>query len=83
MPIAVIDANVDRKPPAARAAADAFIQYCFTPEAQREFAACGFRCHSRGTLCAGNARVQNSTIVAVYYVITGLSCVKLDILDLT
>ena len=44
MPIAVIDANVDRKPPSARAAADAFIQYCFTPAAQREFAACGFRC---------------------------------------
>ena len=43
MPIAVIDANVDRKPAAARAAADAFIQYCFTPAAQREFAACGFR----------------------------------------
>ena len=44
MPVAVIDANVDRKPPAVRAAAEAFIQYCFTPAAQREFAACGLRC---------------------------------------
>ena len=42
-PIALIDRNLDRKPPEARAAAEAFVQYCFTPAAQREFASCGFR----------------------------------------
>lgn len=44
MPIAVIDANLDSRPPSARTAAEAFILYCFSPEAQREFAECGFRC---------------------------------------
>ena len=43
-PVALIDRNLDKKPPEARAAAEAFLQYCFTPAAQREFAACGFRC---------------------------------------
>lgn len=42
-PVALIDRNLDKKPPEARAAAEAFVQYCFTPAAQREFAACGFR----------------------------------------
>ena len=36
-PIAIIDRNVDKQGPAARAAAEAFVQYCYTPEAQREF----------------------------------------------
>ena len=45
-PIALIDRNLDKQPPEARTAAEAFIHYCFTPEAQREFAACGFRCPS-------------------------------------
>lgn len=42
-PIAIIDRNIDKQPPEARVAAEAFIRYCFTPEAQREFADCGFR----------------------------------------
>ena len=42
--MALIDRNLDKKPPEARAAAEAFVQYCFMPAAQREFAACGFRC---------------------------------------
>lgn len=42
-PIAIIDRNVDKQPPEARTAAEAFVRYCFTPEAQREFAVCGFR----------------------------------------
>lgn len=42
-PIALIDRNLDKQPPEARTAAEAFIHYCFTPEAQREFASCGFR----------------------------------------
>jgi len=41
--VAIIDRNVDKQGPEARAAAEAFLRYCFTPEAQREFAACGFR----------------------------------------
>jgi len=39
--VAIIDRNVDKQGPEARAAAEAFLRYCFTPEAQREFAACG------------------------------------------
>lgn len=39
----VVDKNVDRRPAEVRAAADAFVQFLFTPECQREFAACGFR----------------------------------------
>nr|WP_228035525.1 sulfate ABC transporter substrate-binding protein [Oculatella sp. LEGE 06141] len=40
-PVAVIDRNVDRH--GTRAVAEAFVQYLFTPEAQREFAKVGFR----------------------------------------
>jgi sulfate transport system substrate-binding protein len=40
-PIAVVDANVDRH--GTREVAEAFVQYLFTPEAQREFAKVGFR----------------------------------------
>ena len=47
-PVAIVDGNLDRVPAkaraATRAAAEAFIQYLFQPAAQREFAACGFRC---------------------------------------
>lgn len=43
-PIALVDRNLDEKGPEARAAAQAFMEYCFTPESQREFAECGFRC---------------------------------------
>mmetsp|Transcript_17073 Transcript_17073/g.51010 ORF Transcript_17073/g.51010 Transcript_17073/m.51010 type:complete len:512 (-) Transcript_17073:211-1746(-) len=42
-PIALVDRNLDEKGPEARAAAQAFMEYCFTPESQREFAECGFR----------------------------------------
>jgi len=40
-PIAVVDAIVDRR--GTRAVAEAFVQFLYTPEAQREFAAVGFR----------------------------------------
>jgi sulfate transport system substrate-binding protein len=40
-PIAVVDTNVDRH--GTREAAEAFVQFLFTPEAQREFAKVGFR----------------------------------------
>ncbi|WP_416674434.1 sulfate ABC transporter substrate-binding protein [Egbenema bharatensis] len=40
-PAAVVDANVDRH--GTREVAEAFLQYLFTPEAQREFASAGFR----------------------------------------
>jgi sulfate transport system substrate-binding protein len=40
-PIAVVDANVDKH--GTRAVAEAFVQFLFTPEAQREFAKAGFR----------------------------------------
>lgn len=40
-PIAVVDKNVDKH--GTRQAAEAFVKYLFTPEAQREFANVGFR----------------------------------------
>lgn len=40
-PVAVVDKNVDKK--GTRAVSEAFVQFLFTPEAQREFAATGFR----------------------------------------
>lgn len=40
-PIAVVDAIVDRR--GTRAVAEAFVQFLYTPEAQREFASVGFR----------------------------------------
>jgi sulfate/thiosulfate-binding protein len=40
-PIAVVDANVDRH--GTREVAEAFVEYLFTPAAQREFAKVGFR----------------------------------------
>lgn len=40
-PIAVVDKVVDKR--GSRKAAQAFVQFLFTPEAQREFAAVGFR----------------------------------------
>ncbi|GMH34442.1 hypothetical protein BSKO_02276 [Bryopsis sp. KO-2023] len=42
-PVAIVDKNVDEKPAEVREAAEAFIDYLFTPEAQREFVNCGFR----------------------------------------
>ncbi|MGF1589896.1 MAG: sulfate ABC transporter substrate-binding protein [Pleurocapsa sp.] len=40
-PVAVVDANVDRR--GTREVAEAFTEFLFTPEAQREFAQAGFR----------------------------------------
>jgi sulfate transport system substrate-binding protein len=40
-PIAVVDANVDKR--GTRKVAEAFVQFLFTPTAQREFAKVGFR----------------------------------------
>ena len=52
--MALVDKNVDRRSTKmrgpTRAAAEAFLEYLFTPEAQAEFVACGFRfcfTHSR------------------------------------
>ncbi|KAL4422115.1 hypothetical protein ABPG77_003400 [Micractinium sp. CCAP 211/92] len=42
-PISVIDHNLAPQAPEVREAATAFCQYLYTKEAQREFAACGFR----------------------------------------
>jgi ABC-type sulfate transport system substrate-binding protein len=43
MPVAIVDANIDKKTPEARRAAEAFIEFLFTPAAQHEFARCGLR----------------------------------------
>ena len=47
-PVALVDRNLDRRSSKMRgptlAAAQAFVQYLFTPEAQAEFADSGFRC---------------------------------------
>jgi len=40
-PVAVVDKNVDKK--GTREVAEAFVKFLYTPEAQREFAATGFR----------------------------------------
>ncbi|PSN12991.1 sulfate ABC transporter substrate-binding protein [filamentous cyanobacterium CCT1] len=40
-PVAVVDANVDKN--GTREVAEAFVEFLFTPEAQREFAKVGFR----------------------------------------
>ena len=40
-PIAVVDANVDKH--GTREVAEAFVEFLFTPEAQRDFAQAGFR----------------------------------------
>lgn len=40
-PIAIVDSNVDKHK--TREVAEAFVEYLFTPEAQREFAQAGFR----------------------------------------
>jgi sulfate transport system substrate-binding protein len=42
-PLALVDANLADAPPETREAAAAFCNYLYTKEAQREFAACGFR----------------------------------------
>lgn len=46
-PVALVDKNVDRRSSkmrgATRAAAEAFLEFLFTPEAQEEFARWGFR----------------------------------------
>lgn len=42
-PVAIVDKNIDRKKPETRVAAEAFLQYLFTPTAQQEFMDCGFR----------------------------------------
>lgn len=46
-PVAIVDRNIDRRPANSRektrSCAEAFVEYLFTPEAQKEFAACGFR----------------------------------------
>ncbi len=47
-PISVIDHNLAPQAPEVREAATAFCQYLYTKEAQREFAACGFRCGHQG-----------------------------------
>lgn len=47
-PVALVDRNLDRRSSKmrepTRAAAEAFVQYLFSPDAQAEFAESGFRC---------------------------------------
>ena len=49
-PVAVVDDNVKRAPAKVREAtikaAHHFVEYLYTPESQRAFADCGFRCES-------------------------------------
>ena len=49
-PVAIVDKNIDRKRPETRVAAEAFLQYLFTPTAQQEFMDCGFRCVLQSTM---------------------------------
>ena len=42
-PVAVVDRVVDERPPEVREAAEAFVRFLYTDEAQREFARWGFR----------------------------------------
>jgi hypothetical protein len=42
-PLALVDYNLANSPPELRHAATAFCNFLYTKEAQREFAACGFR----------------------------------------
>jgi ABC-type sulfate transport system substrate-binding protein len=42
-PAALVDRNIDAQPAEVRDAAEAFVNYLFTPVAQKEFVACGFR----------------------------------------
>ncbi|CAD7703011.1 unnamed protein product [Ostreobium quekettii] len=42
-PVAIVDRNINLRPPEVREAAEAFVNFLFTPEAQREFVRCGFR----------------------------------------
>lgn len=42
-PVALVDRNVEESGPVAKEAATAFVNYLYTPEAQRHFAECGFR----------------------------------------
>ena len=52
-PLAIVDRHVAARPPEVREAAEAFCRYLFTPPAQAEFVACGFR--SRDREAAGGA----------------------------
>jgi sulfate/thiosulfate transport system substrate-binding protein len=46
-PLALVDRVLESRPPEARAAADAFARFLFTPEAQVEFGRVGFRTNRR------------------------------------
>ena len=72
-PVAIVDANIERCPArtrgATRAAAEAFVDYLFTPAAQAEFEAVGFRhaCRSPSPDChdaVGPGRARPCTAVA-------------------
>jgi sulfate transport system substrate-binding protein len=54
-PAALVDRNIDTSPPEVRQAAEAFINYLFTPSAQKEFVACGFRTTNKVAAAQGNA----------------------------
>ncbi|KAJ9512672.1 hypothetical protein QJQ45_018824 [Haematococcus lacustris] len=56
-PIALVDAVVDKRPPAVRKAADEFVQFLFTTPAQREFAKLGFRANPRVSRVAAEEQV--------------------------
>lgn len=58
-PAALIERNLASRPPEAKQAAEAFVKYLFTPEAQREFVACGFRTVNKEAAGSTNFRRVN------------------------
>jgi sulfate/thiosulfate transport system substrate-binding protein len=54
-PGALVDRNIETQPPEVREAAEAFINYLFTPTAQKEFVACGFRTTNKIAAAEGEA----------------------------
>jgi hypothetical protein len=58
-PVALVDRNLASAPPETREAAEAFARHLFTPAAQREFTACGFRSAVREVAAeSGRAEVR-------------------------
>ena len=61
-PVALVDKNLERRPAGTRektrSCAEAFLEYLFTPDAQKEFAGCGFRYGTSG-LCSWHMMDRN------------------------
>jgi ABC-type sulfate transport system substrate-binding protein len=59
-PAALVDRNIDTQAREVRDAAEAFIDYLYTPTAQKEFVACGFRTTNKIAATESDApRVKN------------------------